>query len=215
MSNYAKADTKAQWFQDNYPGSTLELSEDTTVVVLHTTEGFDWPGYEGGATAPNYTFKPGFAPQGGWWRAHFPDERSSRALRNLSGGVETNTLNAIQVELIGTCAPVNRNTWYGRKAGEDYVYWPEADDHQLRDIARFLVDMHQRHGLRLRAPKKFVAYPGSYGSHPERMTFAEWRNATGVVGHQHVPENSHGDPGALNVERILHFADRILKRKDS
>ena len=205
MSNYHLADASSQWFQDTHPGATLELSPETLVVVLHTTEGFDWPGYGGGDSAPNYTYKPGFNERGRW-RAHFPDEKSSRALRNLSGGVETNTLNAIQVELIGTCDPAHRNTWSGKVAGRDYVYWPEATAGQLRDVALFLADLHKRHGLRLRAPKPFIAYPASYGEHDERMTFAEWRNVTGVVGHQHVPENSHGDPGNIAIGAILRMA---------
>ena len=214
MSNYAKADNRTQWYQDNFPGSDLTLTPDTMVVVLHTTEGRTWPGYEGGATAPNYTHMPGLVgisrPA---WRAHFPDEKSSRALRNLSGGVETNTLNAEQVELIGTCDPKHRRSWDGRGtkfAGKDYVYWPDATEAQMKEVAAFLADMHRRHGLRLRAPAQFIAYPASFGATNTRLTFAEWRNVTGVIGHQHVPENAHGDPGNINVIRILELARAMV-----
>lgn len=213
MSNFKRADCKTQWFQDDYPGSDLELTPQTAVVVLHTTEGFDWPSYGGGATAPNYTHKPGFGGKAGQWRGHFPDEKSSRALRNLSGGVETNTLNSVQVELIGTCDPAHRNTWGGRIAGKDYVFWPEATEAQLKDVARFLAYMNRKHGLRLRAPKPFIGYPGSYGNSEVRMSFAQWSNATGVVGHQHVPENSHGDPGNIAIGQILLMAERINEHR--
>lgn len=212
MSNYSKADTRTQWFEDNYPGGRLNLTPRTAVVVLHTTEGANWPGYEGGATAPNYTHLPSLTGKAGVWRAHFPDERSSRALRNLAGGVETNTLNAIQVELIGTCDSAKRVSWAGvGRAGKDYVYWPEATEAQLKEVAALLADLHRRHGLQLVAPKPFLRYPDSYGNSRVRMSFAEWRSAVGVVGHQHVPENSHGDPGDLKIDKILELARQMVK----
>ncbi len=209
MSTYSKANTTAQWFQDDYPGSVLNLTAETMVLVVHTTEGMTWPGYNGGATAPNYTGMPPLGSKAGSWRAHFPDERSSRALRNLSGGVATNTLNAVQVELIGTCDPAHAKTWGSKKAGVDYVYWPNANDAQLKWLAHFVADMRKRHGLRLVFPT-FKAYPGSYGATSTRFTFAEWRNFAGICGHQHVPENSHGDPGNIDMAKVVAFAKAIL-----
>lgn len=213
MSNYKLANTTSQWFQDNFPGSTMNLTAENMVLVLHTTEGPSWPGYNGGATAPNYTGMPPLEKKSGYWRAHFPDEKSSRALENRSGGVQTNTQNSVQVELIGTCDPQHRRSWAGRGAliaGEDYVYWPEATDLQLKWLAKFVADMHERHGLKLVAPK-FNAYPSSYGSNQgDRFTFAEWNKFAGICGHQHVPENSHGDPGNLNIEKLIKFTKEIV-----
>src|SRR4051794_6731271 len=129
VSTYAKANTTAQWFQDNYPGSVMNPN----VVVLHTTETTGWPPYGGGATAPNYTARPNIAAKRLEWRAHFPDERSSRALKNLTGGVETNTLNVVQVELIGTCDASKRERWGSLRAGRDYIYLPDAPEWLLDD----------------------------------------------------------------------------------
>lgn len=199
MSNYALADTKAQWYQDDFPGSVL----DPNVVVLHTTEGSDWPGYSVGAVAPNYTAKPDFAGKRLRWRAHFPDERSSRALRNLTGGVETNTLNVVQVELIGTCDLDTHKAWTIKKV--PHIYWPDAPDWALRDLGAFLADMHKRHGVKLQAPE-FLAYPQSYGASRVRFSGEKWRGFYGVCGHQHVPENVHGDPGALPIGKVLAYA---------
>jgi hypothetical protein len=215
MSNYRPADTLSQWFQDDYPGADLNLTPDTMVVVLHTTEGFDWPGYEGGATAPNYTHKPSFHGGAGLWRAHFPDEKSSRALRNEAGGVETNTLNCVQVELIGTCDSSKRKRWGDKVAGRDYVYWPDATDDQLAEVAEFLADMNKRHGLKLVAPKQFISYPLSAGNSRVRMSMSEWRNAAGVVGHQHVPENTHGDPGDIDIDKIFTMTQPKPARQSS
>lgn len=213
MSNYAKADTKVQWFQDNYPGADMNLTAATEVAVLHTTESADWPSYDGGSKAPHYTAKFDIANRKAAWRGHFPDEKSSRALVNLSGGVETNTLNAVQVELIGTCDPRHRESWGSLKAGVDYIYWPEAPYWALRAVADFLADQHVRHGLQLRS-LVFQAYPASYGplggTNKVRLTGAQWRAFAGVCGHQHVPENVHGDPGDINIATILKIAQEIV-----
>lgn len=217
MSNYRAADKKSQWFQDNYPGSTMKLNKSTMVVALHTTEGTDWPSYSGGAVAPTYTGKPALGDVKGAWRAHFPDEKSARALRNEPGGVETNTLNCVQIELIGTCDPRNEKRWgktsRSRIAGRDYVYWPNATDRQLLWVARILADFHRRHGLVLDAPRRFLPYPESYGKTRVRLSGSEWLNTRGVVGHQHIPENDHGDPGNIDIEKILQMARKLVQPK--
>ncbi|MFT4288181.1 hypothetical protein [Nocardioides sp.] len=221
MTTYTRANRTAQWFGEKYPGSRLNLTAATAVVVIHTTESMTWPDYDGGATAPNYTANPSNSEKALTFRAHFEDECSSRALRNLAGGVETNTLNAVQIELVGTCDYAKRSTWNGKTAGKDYIYWPAASDWALRDLGEFLADMHRRHGLRLHSPVAgWLAYgpdsrrpgvsPASYGASPVRLTGAEWRQFTGVCGHQHVPENVHGDPGAIDIGRVLAFASEAL-----
>lgn len=211
------ADITSQWFQDNYPGADMDLGPERTVVVLHTTEGLTWPDYQGGATAPNLTGLPPMRLRKGKWRQHFPLNKSSRALANLAGGVETNTLNVIQIELIGTCDPKNVKSWGGQGkyfAGKDYVFWPLATKRQKNFVARMLADISEQSGLRLVTPVIWRPYPSSYGdSAPQRLSFAAWRTTTGVVGHQHVPENSHGDPGALDISYILQKARAIKERR--
>lgn len=214
MSNYKNADATTQWFQDNYPGATMTLNEKTMVLCIHTTETTGWPTYSGGASAPTYTGLPPIKLlRRGKWRAHFPDEKSARALQNDSGGVETNTLNVVQLELIGTCDPRNSKSWGGKGvyiAGKDYVYWPNANNRQLKWLARIVADFHKRHGLRLFAPRKFIPYPSSYGQNGVRLTGEQWRKTAGIVGHQHVPENDHGDPGNINIDKVLEFARKMI-----
>lgn len=215
MSGYKNADSKTQWFQDKpgLGGADMNLKATTMVVVLHTTEGYSWPSYEGGATAPNYTGQPPLPNIKRGWRQHFPDEKSARALQNLQGGTETNTLNCVQLELIGTCDPAHRKSWGSRKAGVDYVFWPEATDEQKRWVARILADFHVRHGLRLAAPRQFLPYPASYGNSDVRLSVKSWRATTGVVGHQHVPENVHGDPGNIDIDFILAEAKKMAEKR--
>jgi hypothetical protein len=204
VSNYARADKTTAWYQDNYPGATM----DPNCGVLHTTEGTTLPGYAGGATAPNYTAVPDFQHKRLKWFAHFPDERSARALRNLRGGIETNTANAVQVELVGTCDPATHKRW----GKTPHIYWPEAPDWALRDLAHFVADMHRRHDIPIQGPADvWTPYPESYGAGGQRFTHARWRAFYGWCGHQHVPENVHGDPGALHWGEVAKRAKALLE----
>ena len=36
----------------------------------------------------------------------------------------------------------------------------------------------------------------------QRFSFADWDRFSGICGHQHVPENGHWDPGAINTVRL-------------
>jgi len=189
----------AYWYQDDYPGSAMEVN----VVVLHTTEGRSLPGYGGGGSAPNLTAVPDFGAKRLRWYQHFDIDRSSRALVNLSGGVETNTLNVCQVELVGTCDPATHAKW----AGAQHIYWPEAPEWALAELAVFLRWMHTEHGVPLAGPSKWPAYPTSYANGGgQRMTGSQWNAFEGVCGHMHVPENQHGDPGALDFPKLIALA---------
>lgn len=193
----------AYWFQGKYGGSAME----SNVGIVHTTEGASVPSYSGGSVAPNFTASPDFKNQRLVWYQHFDFDTSSRALVNLAGGVETNTANAVQIELVGTCDPAHRIGWSGLKAGLHYLYWPDAPDWALRELAKFVKWAHDQHGIRLASTVAWKAYPGSYGaSNGVRLSGAAWDGYYGWLGHQHVPENLHGDPGDLDMAKVLAFA---------
>ena len=187
----------AYWYGSKYPGSAME----SNVVVWHTTEGTSLPSYDGGANAPNFTARPNFAAQRLEWFQHFDFDVSSRALVNRAGGVETNTLNVVQVEIVGTCDPTTHAKW--AKAGYAHLYTPALPDWALRDLAAFARWANEQHGVPLTSGVEFKAYPSSYGASSVRMSNAAWSNYRGHCGHQHVPENDHGDPGALPMAAIL------------
>lgn len=201
MSHYHGA-LRDHWYQDDYPGAVITPN----CGVIHTTENAEGvPDYAGGSEAPNYTANPLFAEKRLEFHVHFPDERSSRALVNLAGGVETNTLNALQIELVGTCDPKTHRAWARR--GIQHIYWPEAPDWALRDLAAFVKDMHDRHGIPITSGLTWEAYDASYGAdNGVRMSNHQWLNFTGWCGHQHVPENLHGDPGALPWDQVQALA---------
>lgn len=186
--------SRDHWYQDKYPGDRM----DTNVVVWHTTEGRTLPDYDGGSTAPNFTAVPDFRAKKIVWHQHFDVDVSARALKNKPGGVETNTLNACQVELVGTSDPVTHDKW-----SATHLYTPELPDWVIRDLAAFVKWMSTEHGVPLSSGLTFKAYPGSYGANGVRMNGAQWSSFKGHCGHQHVPENDHGDPGAFPMNAIL------------
>lgn len=192
----------SEWFHGNYPGNKQEVN----TIVLHTTEGRTLVDYNSGAVAPNFTAVPDFTNKKLKWYQHFDFDESSRALVNASGGVQTNTNNVCQVELVGTCDPTTHRKW----GTTSHIYWPEAPDWALQDLAEFLAWANKNHGVPLSGPNKWEAYPASYGGgNGVRLSNSAWNDFSGVLGHQHVPENYHGDPGAIDFAKIIKFAKAI------
>ncbi|MEV6696215.1 hypothetical protein AB0M68_03505 [Streptomyces sp. NPDC051453] len=183
------------WYQTKWGGDSME----SNVIVWHTTEGTSLPSYGGGAEAPNFTAKPNFAAKRLEWYQHFDFDTSSRALVNKPGGVATNTLNVCQVEIVGTCDPSTHKKW----GSAPHLYTPELPDWAIRDLAAFAKWANANHGVPLSSGLTFKAYPSSYGNSSVRMSGAAWNAFKGHCGHQHVPENDHGDPGDFPMAAIL------------
>lgn len=206
--------SRAYWYEDNYGGSAMEVN----CCCWHSTEGTSLPSYGGGASAPTLTVKPNFTRQRMEWWQHFRIDTSARALANKAGGVETNTANVVQVEVVGTCDRRHARTWrIGSRtytAGVHYLYMGALPDWAVRDLAAFAEWLHDEHGVPLRSGLKWPAYPESYGANGVRMSGAEWRNFYGHCGHMHVPENDHGDPGAFPAGAILARAAGAIEEDD-
>jgi hypothetical protein len=198
---YPPANRTAQRFDGAYKGSSMAPN----CLVLHTTEGQSWPGYSGGAVAPHLTALPDFANERLVWRQHFPVTMSARALVNRAGGVETNTANCIQVELVGTsgwATTANRHRDY--TLADKWCWATHATDWMIRDLGAFIAWCNQEWGVPISAPYAFDTWAGN-NSH--RMSLAQWRSFKGVCGHSHVPENEHTDPGEIPIARILAAAN--------
>ncbi|MDF2707064.1 MAG: hypothetical protein K0R62_2716 [Nonomuraea muscovyensis] len=195
-----------------YSGSDMEVN----CGVVHTTEGRVLPSYSGGANAPTVTGVPDIAAKKIRWYQHYDVDESARALANKLGGVQTNTANAFQIELVGTCDDTKKTSWDGKKAGVDYLHWPTAPDWALAEVAWLVRWLNDYHAIPLTCVKDWLAYgkdarrpgitPASYGASPARMSFAQWQAFKGWCGHQHVPENDHGDPGSMNFARVIQLA---------
>lgn len=198
-----------------YGGSSMEVN----CGVVHTTEGMTVPTYDGGAMAPTVTAMTDIKGRRLKLYQHYDVDESARALANKLGGVLTNTANVFQIELVGTCDSKKSARWGNKAAGVDYIYWPAAPDWALAELASLVRWLNVSHKIPLTSVKDWLAYgpdtrrpgvlPASYGASPVRMTFTQWRAFTGWCGHQHVPENDHGDPGRLNFARVLELAKGV------
>lgn len=195
---YPAADHNSQWFADNF-GQWSPMALSAPVLVLHTTEGFSWPGYNGnGNIAPTATIWHGHGV-----RQHFNISQPARALVNLPGGSDTDSQGDIQFELVGTCDPSKKNS--------GMLYWPEATDEDMTELVDFVVWLHNEWGLKLQSTVTWVAYPGSYGdTMGQRLSTAEWIAYEGILGHEHVPENLHGDPGLFPIQRLFDLCNAKL-----
>ena len=199
----------ASWYEDSYLGNAMDVN----VLVIHTTEGTSLPTYDGGAVAPNITFVPDFQAKRLKAYQHYRTDISSRALMNKLGGVATNTNNVTQAEFVGTCDPTTSRRWAA--AGVEHIFWPDAPDWALREMAEYVAWLHEEHGIPLVAPAKWPAYPTSYANGGgQRMTDDQWNAFRGVCGHMHVTENVHGDPGSLPIQKVLAYAKEILAIPD-
>jgi hypothetical protein len=191
---YPLANTTAQNFASAWPGVIMPSLR---VLVLHTTETSGWPGYSGGASAPTFTAYPDTVNKKLVWRQHFPLDMSCRALRNDPGGVNTNTTGTVQIELVGTS-----------DSGGPGMFWPNAPDWALQDLADFCVWLRNEWGVPCTSTVRWVAYPASYGFNAsQRLQGSDWLNYRGILGHQHVAENDHGDPGLFPIARLLQFTN--------
>lgn len=148
-------------------------------LVLHTTETRGWPGY--GDFSPHLTYDP-------WqhlWRQHVPLTRSATTLVDgPSTAVRENRDSAIQVEIVAYCDP---------KLARQYGHFiDDLDDQAVRDLADLAAWLHTHGGLELALAPVWVPFPRT----PHRMSGPEYDAFRGVLGHEHVSTNQHGDPGA-------------------
>lgn len=165
-----------------------------SLICLHSVEGNGWPGYGAGASAPHLTLHPGT----GELRQHIPFSVAARALARPTA-VQTNRMGAIQVEIIGTSdrTLADRHGW---------TFLPHVGDVGRRHIARLLAAINQATGIPLVTTVDWRPYPASYGIHaPQRLSVPAWNTYRGVLAHQHVPTNDHGDV-PLPIREILAIA---------
>lgn len=170
--------------------------------LLHTTEGKSYSGSKAAYIANNSW--PHFTAtyETGSFKIyqHNPLNKPSRSLRNEAGGVQTNRDNVIQIELVGTADRTKADSW-----GSFYVgNWPRGYYDGIKKWMRWVEANHH-------VPKKctvtFKTYPESYGSNGVRLTGSQWDAYSGWLGHMHAPENTHGDPGLIDIDYLLEDDD--------
>jgi hypothetical protein len=193
--------TTLEWLpaavRDSHPRSFPWAERTDPKGCLHSTEGSSWPTYDGWTIMPHATIMP-TPGKGVTVRQHLPFSQASFALRHTRPQ-PTNGDYVFQFELVGTCDPAGPRGAY---------YWPDADDHVLADLYRKVIKpLDAAYVIPFRAVRPFLRYPDRAGSN--RLTDAEFDTARGWLGHQHVPQNDHGDPGAFPWDRLMTLAHTI------
>lgn len=157
-------------------------------VVIHSTETGSWPGYKSGKNQPHQTLMWNTFARLWMLRQHQSLNIGARALL----GTSTNTANALQVEIVGTCDKEFSDRW-------GYLYLPNLTAEQRLGLGRYLIGLASLAGIDPGRTAVFAPYPQSYGNGPGRMNRSQWLNFTGLCEHQNVYANDHGDAGALPV----------------
>lgn len=151
--------------------------------VLHTTEGGSVSGaigaYKNANSWPHFT-----VGQDGKVYQHLSLSVAARALENLSGGIETNRAGAIQLEVVGFASQ---------------TVWPAAQVQALKALMRWIETQTgiQPKGLKFGSSEQYGL------KNPLEFTNEQWKVFNGWCGHQHVPENRHWDPGAIDIYTLL------------
>jgi len=187
-----------EWLEgfDRVPGNDSgrwsTTDTDAAKIVLHTTEGGSIEGaiaaFRGHNSWPHVTVDPVRRRR----CQHITLARPARALRNTSRPGETNRDRRVfQVEIVGFAA--RSHTWPA-----DVLEW--LGTHVLAPLAAAT-------GTPLTTSVTFYGQDCGWTLATEtarqRLSVAAYDRYLGVLAHQHVPENSHWDVGALNVPAIL------------
>jgi hypothetical protein len=168
--------------------TTLTFTGGPPKGVLHTTEGTTLAAAVGAYRTANSWPHFTLTFEGGRFAAsqHIALNFAARSLAHTAGAQETNRDGAIQCEIV----------WHAADAANMPLAF-------LAGIQRWMRWVETNAGVKRHAPV-FKAYPASYGvANGVRMSTAQWDTFDGWCGHQHVPENDHGDPGAIDIAYLL------------
>src|SRR6185295_15130536 len=120
---------------------------------------------------------------------HTPINKSARALQHPAGTIETNRARCIQIEIVAHAASAGTlQREYLTGIGK-LMRWCEANT----GIARSALDFKSyREGIIL-----------ARDTSPIRLSPQAWTNFSGWCGHQHVPFNTHWDPGDIDINYLM------------
>jgi N-acetylmuramoyl-L-alanine amidase len=146
-------------------------------ICLHTTEGGSADGafsaYANSGCFPHFTVDSETVYQ------HLDTDTAASAVLNESGGVETNRLGAIQIEMVG--------------------YADDPKSHaMLALVAELCAWLEAEHGI----PSEWPNGRPQGKNGPHNRSSSNWTSKSGWYGHSQVPENSHYDPGYLSDEEL-------------
>ncbi|MFE3932167.1 hemopexin repeat-containing protein, partial [Streptomyces sp. YIM B13508] len=152
--------------------------------VLHTTEGSTIAGAL--QTFRDTNFWPTLTIDPKTLRViqHYSLSRGARALSDHV--TAENAARCVQIEIVGFAAQAPS--------------WPPE---QLAFIRQTIRDIDSLVPIPRQSSMTFLNDAG-VNSHPgNRMSVEDWKRFSGWCGHQHVPGESHWDPGALDIDTVL------------
>jgi hypothetical protein len=182
-------------------GAGLSVGAGRPKVVLHTTES-----PRGSYAAVRNLWRgpanwgkglPHFLADGARYVQLLPLNVGAYTLENSPGGADTNRSGpAIQVEICGRAA----------EGFNDLEY--EALGRWLADLVKAGVDLDlAQHPTFYGLDAGFTL--ASYNAR-QRLSADAYNAFNGFLGHQHVPENAHWDPGKLDAARVERLARKHL-----
>jgi hypothetical protein len=152
--------------------------------VLHTTEG---PTIAGALqTFRDTNFWPTLTIEPNTLRVvqHYPLSRGARALSDHA--TAENAARCVQIEIVGFA--------------EQTPSWAPEQLAFIREVVSSIEDLVP---IAHTSGRSFLNAAGVSGNPRNRMTVDEWKRFAGWCGHQHVPGESHWDPGAIDIDAVL------------
>ena len=157
------------------PGSPVNVGA-PPAGVLHTIEG----SLSSGMSVFHQHFAPHFALDAHETLQLVPLGTMAAALENHVGGVETNSITRVQIEVAGDS---QTSPWL----------WDDATTNAVADL---IATVSKAAGIPLDRPfpDQMPALPWATEAFSRRHA-GKWGHVAGWYGHVEVPENSHWDPG--------------------
>lgn len=168
----------ANW--DEITGSVGSYTGGPFKIVHHTTEGTSYAAAKAAYTASKSD--PHFTVVGEEVYQHVDTAVAARALKHVSGDIETNRDSAVQIEVVAF-------------AGQP------KDPLTLKTVAKLCRWIEGEHDIQQRWPNGLPRW-STNGKDPggHNRSANIWDTEGGHYGHSQVPENSHWDPGYVPAE---------------
>jgi hypothetical protein len=122
-----------------------------------------------------------------------PIDRAARGLEHPGGTPETNHANCIQVEVVGFTEFKK-----AKQLGHLELWVPNWSQDVYKFLHLLMVWTHDHFAVPMRADHPFIGQPGY-----ARLSGQAFVDAVGLVGHCHVANNDHTDPGPLQTSFVI------------
>jgi hypothetical protein len=152
-------------------------------IIWHTTETAGLPSYSDGAVAPHLTYYPAKRT----WTQDYPLTRPAEAIRVYDDD------QAIQMEIVCYSAKSVVDAYGGER-----IWVGNLTELHYQDLADFALWVSGYIDLPAMWPGRQARSYAQANTVGFRYTETEFLKFGGHLGHQHVPHNTHWDPGEFN-----------------